>query len=178
MFHRRSTREYTDGSLSLQEVSQLLWAAQGITDVRGFRTAPSAGALYPLEVYIVVGDVETLTKGVYQYRPQEHNLKKILHGDKREELSAAALGQESVKNAALNIVFTAFYERTTAKYGDRGVRYVHMEVGHSAQNVYLQATALDLGTVTIGAFFDEQVIEVLNLSEKEQPLYIMPIGKK
>ena len=177
LLKRRSIREYTRNPLNLQEISQLLWAAQGITDPRGFRTAPSAGALYPLEVYVVVGDVETLVKGIYQYRPQEHNLKKVLQGDRREELSAAALGQESVGSAALNIVITAVYERTTEKYGERGFRYVHMEAGHLAQNVYLQATALDLGTVTIGAFFDEQVIEVLNLSENEQPLYIMPVGK-
>jgi len=178
LLKRRSIREYTGEPLTLQEVSQLLWAAQGITDPRGFRTAPSAGALYPLEVYVMVGDVENLTEGVYKYKPAEHELLKLTDGDKRAELSEAALGQDWVKEAAIDIVVTAVYERTTVKYGDRGIRYVHMEAGHAAQNLCLQATALNLGTVTVGAFYDEQVKEVLNLPEDEQPLYIIPVGKK
>jgi len=176
--NRRSTREYTGEPLTLQEVSQLLWAAQGITDPRGFRTAPSAGALYPLEVYLVVGDVQNLEEGVYRYEPLEHELVKVLDGEKRAELSRAALGQAWVKEAAIDIVFAGVYERTTVKYGERGVRYVHMEVGHAAQNLCLQATAMDLGIVTVGAFYDEQVKEVMNLPENEQPLYIVPIGRK
>ena len=178
LLNRRSIREYAGEPLMLQEVSQLLWAAQGITDSRGFRTAPSAGALYPLEVYVVVGDVESLTEGVYRYKPQEHELIKVLDGDKRVELAKAALGQAWVKEAAADIVITAVYERTTVKYGDRGIRYVHMEAGHAAQNLCLQATAMDLGTVTVGAFYDEQVKEVLSLPKDEQPLYIIPVGKK
>ena len=178
LLKRRSIREYTGEPLTLQEVSQLLWAAQGITDPRGLRTSPSAGALYPLEVYVVVGDVENLAKGVYKYKPHEHEIIKVLDGDKREELAKAALGQAWVKEAAINIVITAVYARTTVKYGDRGIRYVHMEAGHAAQNLYLQATAMNLGTVTVGAFHDEQVKEVLNLPKDEQPLYILPVGKK
>ena len=178
LLSRRSIREYTGEPLTLQEVSQLLWATQGITDPRGFRTAPSAGALYPLELYVVVGDVENLAKGVYRYEPQEHELIKVLDGDQRLEVAKAALKQESVEKAAIDIVVTAVYERTTVKYGDRGIRYVHMEVGHAAQNLCLQATAMNLGTVTVGAFYDEQVKEVLNLPENEQPLYIIPVGKK
>jgi len=178
LLKRRSIREYTDEPLTLQEVSQLLWAAQGITDPRDFRTAPSAGALYPLKVYVVVGDVENLAKGVYKYEPYGHELLNFLEGDRRTELAEAALGQESVEEAAIDVVITAIYERTTAKYGDRGIRYVHMEAGHAAQNLCLQATAMDLGTVTVGAFYDEQVKKVLNLPEDEQPLYIMPVGKK
>ncbi len=176
--NRRSIREYTGEPLTLQEVSQLLWAAQGITDPRGFRTAPSAGALYPLEVYLVVGDVQNLEEGVYRYEPLEHELVKVLDGEKRAELSRAGLKQDWVKEAAIDIVFAGVYERTTVKYGERGVRYVHMEVGHAAQNLCLQATAMDLGIVTVGAFHDEQVKEVLNLQENEQPLYIIPIGRK
>lgn len=175
---RRSSREYTGEPLTLQEVSQLLWAAQGITHPRGFRTAPSAGALYPLEVYVVVGDVENLAEGVYRYEPREHELLKVLDGDKRTELARAALKQDWVREAAVDIVFAAVYERTTVKYSERGIRYVHMEVGHAAQNLCLQATAMDLGIVTVGAFYDEQVKEVLNLPENEQPLYVVPIGKK
>jgi len=178
LLQRRSTRSYTGEPITLQEVSQLLWAAQGITDARGFRTAPSAGALYPLEVYVVAGDVENLAPGVYKYEPCEHELSLIIDGDKRSELADAALAQSWVKEGALAIVFTAVYERTMVKYGERGVRYVHMEVGHAAQNLCLQATAMDLGVVTVGAFNDERVSELLNLPDNEKPLYIIPIGRK
>ncbi len=178
LLKRRSVRDYTGESLTLREVSQLLWAAQGITDPRGLRTAPSAGGTYPLETYVVVGDVENLTKGVYRYHPLKHEIAVVLDGDLRVELAAAALGQTWVKKGAINIVFTAIYERTTRRYGNRGIRYVHMEVGHAAQNVYLQAVAMNLGTVVIGAFRDDQVKEILNLPKDEQPLYIMPVGRK
>ena len=177
LLERRSIRDYTGESLTMGEVSQLLWASQGITDSRGLRTAPSAGALYPLEVYVVVGDVVNLSKGVYRYDPVEHALIKVLDGDARKELAGAALGQEYVEKGAIDVVFTAVYERTTKKYGDRGIRYVHMEVGHAAQNLYLQAAALGLGTVTIGAFYDGDIRKVLNLPPGESPLYIMPVGR-
>ena len=175
---RRSIRDYSGENLTLEEVSQLLWAAQGITAPWGGRTAPSAGALYPLELYIVVGDVEGIDKGVYKYKPEEHELKKVKEGDIRAELADAAGGPECVRDAAIDIVFTAVYERTTGKYGGRGIRYVHIEVGHAAQNVYLQAVSLDLGTVVIGAFIDDQVKELVNAGEQENPLYIMPVGRK
>jgi SagB-type dehydrogenase family enzyme len=174
---RRSVRFYSGEDLSIEEVSQLLWAAQGITGPG--RTAPSAGALYPLELYLVVGDVDGLDKGVYQYRPVEHELEKAVTGDLRVELSKAAVGQnqEHVRDAAVDLVFTAVYERTTGKYGERGIRYVHMEAGHAAQNVYLQAVSLELGTVVIGAFIDDKVKELVNAEEQEEPLYIMPVGR-
>ena len=178
LLKRRSVRDYTDEPLTLHEVSQLLWAAQGITDPAGLRTAPSAGALYPLEVYVVVGSVQSLSPGVYRYEPDGHQLVKTVDDDKRAGLAAAALEQGCVKEGAINIVFTAVYERTTRKYGERGFRYVHMEVGHAAQNVYLQAVAFNLGTVVIGAFHDDQVMEILSLPQQEQPLYIMPVGRK
>ena len=178
LLHRRSIRDYTDEALSLEEVSQLLWAAQGITEAWGGRTAPSAGALYPLEVYLVVGDVEDLTPGVYQYRPDGHELVKVKDGDVRAELAEAALDQDSVRNGAIDIVIAAVYERTTVKYGERGVRYVYMEAGHAAQNVYLQATALDLGTVTIGAFYDDGVRDIVGMPGDLAPLYVIPVGKK
>lgn len=177
LLERRSVRDYTAESLTIGEVSQLLWAAQGITDPRGLRTAPSAGALYPLETYVVVGDVVSLDEGVYRYEPAEHALVRVLNNDLRGELAGAALGQECVEKGAIDVVFTAVYERTTGKYGDRGIRYVHMEVGHAAQNLCLQAVALGLGTVTIGAFDDEMVKKVLNLPSSESPLYIMPVGR-
>ncbi len=178
MLGRRSVREYADLPLSLEEVSQLLWAAQGITSDWGGRTAPSAGALYPLEVYLVVGSVDNLGVGVYKYQPQEHALVRVGDGDVRAELASAALRQSFVAEAAVDIVIGAVYERTTRKYGDRGVRYVHMEAGHAAQNIYLEVVALDLGTVTIGAFSDELVMDILDMPESEVPLYIMPVGRK
>jgi len=178
LLKRRSIRTYKNEPLTLVEVSQLLWAAQGITDSRrGFRTAPSAGALYPLEIYVVIGNVEGVTKGVYKYRPHKHELLKVKSGDVRNELTAAALGQPWVGKGAIVIVFSAVYERTTRKYGNRGIRYVHMEVGHAAQNVYLQAVSLNLGTVVVGAFRDNEVKKILNMSNEEHPLCIMPVGR-
>lgn len=175
---RRSVREYGDEALSLVEVSQLLWAAQGITEPKwGLRTAPSAGALYPLEIYAVVGNVEGIEKGVYKYRPKNHEIVKVKDGDVRDRLAAAALGQTSVEKAPIDIVISAVYERTTRKYGDRGIRYVHMEAGHAAQNVYLQAVSMNLGTVVVGAFEDGEVRGILSMPEEEHPLYIMPVGK-
>jgi len=174
---RRSIREYLAVPLTLTEVSQLLWAAQGITSENRYRTAPSAGALYPLEVYLVVGHVTDLPKGVYKYRPHTHELVEIAEGDLRSELASTAFEQSQVKDGAIVLVFAAVYERTTAKYGRRGVQYVHMEVGHVAQNVYLQAMSLELGTVFIGAFYDDSVKDLLKMSHAERPLGIMPIGR-
>jgi len=174
---RRSVRSFSESPLTLAEVSQLLWAAQGITNTRGLRTVPSAGALYPLEIYLVAGNVDALPDGVYHYGPIRHELVRVIAGDKRPELCAAALGQTSVRNAAAVIVFAAVYERTTVKYGARGVQYVHMETGHAAQNVSLQAVPLHLGTVVIGAFQDAEVRKVLKMSDREQPLYVMPVGR-
>ncbi len=175
---RRSVRSYQKSSLNLTEVGQLLWSAQGVSDAQGLRTAPSAGALYPLKLFVVVGDVNELSPGIYQYNPEEHSLLKTANGDLRKLLQKAALNQSSIGDAAIIFVFTAIYQRTTWKYGDRGVRYVHMEVGHAGQNLFLQAEALDLGTVVIGAFDDDKVREVLSLDSDMQPLSLMPVGRK
>ncbi len=177
LLERRSVRNYKDEALTLAEISQLLWAAQGITDLGGYRTAPSAGALYPLEVYVVAGNVDGLQAGIYKYRPQGHELEKVAGGDVRAELCAAALDQEFIEDGAAVLVFAAVYERTTGKYGERGVRYVHMEVGHAAQNVYLQAVSLGLGTVVIGAFHDDEVEKLLQMQDDERVLCIMPVGR-
>jgi len=177
LLRRRSVRSFKDSPLTLAEVSQLLWAAQGITSSRGLRTAPSAGALYPLEIYVVTGNVEDLPNGVYNYIPYKHELVRVVRGDKRIELCDAALSQTSVRNAAAVIVLSAVYERTAVKYGDRGMQYVHIETGHAAQNVFLQSVSLTLGTVVIGAFHDNAVKNILKMSDREQPLYIMPVGR-
>ena len=177
LLHRRSIRSYVRKALTIDEVSQLLWAAQGITTDRGFRTAPSAGALYPLELYLVSGTIQDLSPGVYRYRPVNHDIVKVVDGDKRTALAEAALMQPWVAEAAADIVFSAVYSRTTGKYGDRGIRYVHIELGHAAQNLCLQAAAMELGAVPVGAFDDEDVSGLLNLTADEQPLYIIPVGK-
>jgi len=177
LLRRRSVRDYIEQALTLKELSQLLWASQGVTDPRGFRTAPSAGALYPLEILVVVGNVEGLEAGFYRYKPQTHRILKVLGGDKRGELADAALGQKCVRSAPIGIVVTAVYERTTGKYGERGIRYVHIEVGHAVQNLCLQAVALELGIVTVGAFHDDRVSQILNLPNEEKPLYLVPVGR-
>ena len=174
---RRSVREFRDLPLALDDLGQLLWAAQGLTDRAGFRTTPSAGALYPLEVYVAAGNVQRISPGLYHYMPRGHALLRIAEGDQRPALGRAAYDQPSVAEAPAILVVCAVYERVTEKYGERGLRYVHMEAGHAAQNVYLQAVSLNLGTVVCGAFDDAQVAETLARGEQEQPLYLMPIGR-
>jgi SagB-type dehydrogenase family enzyme len=174
---RRSVREYRRGSLTLAQVSQLLWAAQGTTSRTGFRTAPSAGALYPLEVYLVAGDVEGLAAGVYRYASRRHELHVVSTGDERPSLANAALGQACVKDAAATLALLSVHERTTGKYGNRGIRYAHIEAGHAAQNILLQAVALGLGAVPVGAFDDDAVTQVLGPRENAKPLYLVPVGR-
>lgn len=174
---RRSVRSYKNDPLNLSEISQILWSAQGITHPRGFRTVPSAGALYPLELYVVAGNIKSLSPAIYRYKPDDHLLLKIVSGDRRSELSRAALRQSAIRKAPAVLLICAVYERTTAKYGQRSMRYVHMEVGHVAQNACLQAIALGLNTVVIGAFQDAEVKMIANLAVEEQPLYIVPIGR-
>jgi SagB-type dehydrogenase family enzyme len=177
LLNRRSLRSYKDEALTIKEISQLLWAAQGITSDWGGRTAPSAGAKYPLEIFAVVGKVEGLDPGLYQYDTQDHSLIKRIDGDLRKDLANAALGQPCITDAPLDLVVTGVYARTMEKYGERAHRYVHIEVGHACQNIYLQAETLNLGTVIIGAFYDEKVSTVFRLKQ-ETPLAIMPVGKK
>jgi len=174
---RRSVRDYLNKPLKLEHLSQILWAAQGITDpIRKFRSAPSAGATYPLELYVVVGNVVGLKPGIYHYSPYNHSLKLIKEGDYRLDLYRACVNQEWVLKAPASIVITAVYERTTARYGERGIRYVHMEAGHVGQNIYLQATALGIGTVAVGAFYDERVEEIVCAKDNERALYVFPLG--
>lgn len=175
---RRSVRSYSGEPLSLAEAAQLLWAAQGITGPDGKRAAPSAGALYPLEIYLAAGAVEGLAAGVYRYRPAHHDLVPVEPGDHRAELAAAAGGQRWVRSAAAVLVVAAVYERTAVKYGRRASRYVHMEVGAAAENVYLQAGALGLGTVAVGAFDDGAVARALGLPPEQEPLLLLPVGRR
>ncbi len=184
--YRRSIREYLPKPITIFQLSQLLWAAYGINEVvHGFKTCPSAGALYPLIIYVVVGEKSVvidpsknlyLPAGIYRYDPYTHTLKLVKKGDFREELAKAAVNQPWVRNAAIDIVITAIYEKTTRVYGERGIRYVHMEAGHAGQNIYLEAAALGLGTVVVGAFYDDWVKEIIGATPRETPLYIIPLG--
>jgi SagB-type dehydrogenase family enzyme len=177
---RRSIRNFTPGSILLFQLSQILWAAQGITEARKkFRSVPSAGMTYPLEVYVVIGEngIEKTESGVYHYGVETHSLALHIQEDVRPDLSQAAMGQDSISVAPVSLIICAVNDRTLMRYNVRGERYVYMEVGHAGQNIYLQTSALGLGTVAIGAFHDEDVRKVLQLDSKVRPLYIMPIGK-
>ena len=174
---RKSVRDYTKEALLLGEISQLLWAAQGITRRDGKRTAPSAGALYPLELFVVAGRVHGLAPGVYRYYPQDHELELVVSGNRLKELAMGALAQKSVQKGAAALVVAGVYSRTSQKYGRRAKRYVHIETGHAAQNVFLQATSMDISTVVIGAFDDDGVSRTLRMRPHESPLLIMPLGR-
>ncbi len=174
--HRRSVREFSADALTLPEISRLAWAAQGVTGAE-HRTAPSAGATYPLEIYLVVGNVEGLSAGVYHYRPEQHRLELVSGGDIRRALAEAAVGQAWLSHAPVVVIIAAVPERTAGRYGKRAERYVHMEAGHAAQNLLLEATALGLGATPVGAFGDAEVARLLRLQAHEAPLYLIPVGR-
>jgi len=167
---RRSVRSFTEEELTLEEISQLLWAAQGLTAAWGGRTAPSAGALYPLEVYVATAN------GLYRYAPHGHKVIIESQDDLRPKLWEVGLKQDAIRDAAAVFVITAVYERTAKKYGGRAERYVKLEAGHACQNILLQAVALDLGAAPIGAFYDDQVQAALSLPPDHEPLYLIPVG--
>jgi len=188
ILRRRSVRRYRGEPLELSQLSQILWSAQGITGTGGFRAAPSAGASYPLEIFMFVGTQcviaskakqapEELQAGIYHYEADSHSLSLHKPTDLRPDLARATLNQEFIIEAPVDIVICALYHRTSYRYGRRGERYVHIEVGHVGENIHLQAVALGLATVEIGAFHDEEVRKVLGVDEQIKPLYIMPLGK-
>jgi SagB-type dehydrogenase family enzyme len=173
---RRSVRRLAATPLALADLAQLLWAAQGVTDAQGHRTAPSAGALYPLEVLLVAGRVDGLAPGVYRYRPGEHALVKVAAGDVRDQVAAATRGQPWVAEAPALLVIAADVARTAARYGARADRYVQVEAGHAAQNVYLQCAARGWATVTVGAFDDAKLRQAVGLAPDRMVLALMPVG--
>jgi SagB-type dehydrogenase family enzyme len=185
---RRSVRRYRREPLDLSQLSQILWSAQGITANGRLRAVPSAGATYPLEIFVVVGRQGVIVRepqqppaelqvGVYRYQVDSHSLNLHKAADLRHDLARASLDQQFIIDAPVDIVLCALYHRTSGRYGKRTERYVHMEVGHAGQNIHLQAVALGLATVEVGAFRDEEVREVLDLEEQIKPLYIMPVGR-
>ncbi|PIU41320.1 MAG: nitroreductase [Candidatus Omnitrophica bacterium CG07_land_8_20_14_0_80_42_15] len=170
---RRSKRKFTSYELSMEEISQLLWAGQGITDsAKKLRAIPSAGALYPLEIYIVKKD------GFYHYIPQGHKLELLKSEDLRGGLTGATWGQNFISEAPISIVICAVRSRVTSKYGLRGGRYVDVEVGHAAENIHLEAVSLGLSSVPVGAYSDESVSRLLELPPDHEPIYIIPVGRE
>lgn len=179
--NRASCRNFKNKALDLAQIASILWATGGkkfdaITAAT--RTIPSAGATYPLELYLVVGNnsVDKLESGIYHYLIEEHALELVKEGDNRAELSEACLGQDFIKDAPVSLLIAAEFGRTTNRYSSRGERYVHIEVGHACQNTYLAVTSLGLGTVEVGAFHDNQVKKVLGLDKDRVALILMPIG--
>lgn len=178
---RRSWRTFQDKGLSLQDVSSILWATAGKkfdAATGATRTAPSAGATYPLELYLVAGgdSVTELVQGVYHYIIEQHSLEIVKEGDLRQELAEACLGQDFIKEAPVSLIVAAKFKRTTRRYQDRGERYVYMEAGHACQNTYLATTALSLSTVEVGAFYDDAVARVIGLDKETFALIVLPIG--
>jgi len=179
--NRKSIRRYTKSPLTIEEISQLLWSAGGVTcdGITGAtRSFPSAGGCYPQKIYIAIGNVKKIEPGLYFYNWKDHSISLITKGDIRSSLATACWQQSMITNAPINIIFTGITEKTTKRYGERGERYICMDTGHAGQNVSLQAESLKLGSVIIGAFNDNKVKNVLNLKEGEEPLYIIPIGRK
>jgi len=178
---RRTIRDFGPKPLTMVQLSQLFWSAQGITDERsGLRAAPSGGALYPLDVYAVVGEggVEGLQPGVYHYHPASHSVQLVRKGDRRKEVASASLWQMWMARAPVIFVITSEYERITRKYGKRGIRYAQIEVGHVGQNIFLQSGALGLGAGIAGAFHDDAVAKAIGAPTAHKPLLIMPVGYK
>ncbi len=174
---RRSVRDYTEGPLTLAEVSSLLWAAQGVSGLGGLRTAPSAGAIYPLRTYLLAANVERLTAGLYSYNPDSHGLRLESRGERRKRLAVAALGQECVENCAVAVILTADYRRIVRELGERGRYLAHVEAGHAGQNFLLKATALGLGAIGLGRFEPDIVRELLKLPDAEEVLYVLLAGR-
>ncbi|MCJ7569665.1 MAG: SagB/ThcOx family dehydrogenase [Anaerolineales bacterium] len=169
--NRKSVRSFNKQNLSLEQIGQLLWAGQGLRDALGQRTVPSAGALYPLELYLVTEE------GAYHYVPKGHRMEPHIEGDMRSSLSNAALGQVFISQSPATILLTAVFTRIETKYGkERSGQYIYLEAGHAAQNILLQATALGLDGVPVGAFYEEQVSKVLKLPREHYPLYLIPLG--
>jgi SagB-type dehydrogenase family enzyme len=177
---RRTVRQFAARGLDVKQVSQLLWGADGESDPRGYRTAASAGATYPLEIYLVAGErgVAGLPAGLYRYLVKEHALEPGVKGDLRQAVARASLHQAWMTHAPVMVVIAAEYRRCTARYGERGLMYTHMEAGHVGTNLFLQAEALGLGAGIVGAFEDQGLSQALQLPKDYAPLLVMPVGYK
>lgn len=175
--NRRSVREYSEYPIRLDEISQLLWSAYGISNAKGLRTAPSAREFYPLNIYLAAESVSSLMPGLYRYNSPEHALDLVTEGHWIDRIFETTFNQTAIQQSAAVFLFTGDYTKLLSEFGEVGKRYVDMDLGHSAQNLHLQATALNLGTVEIAAFRPEELKKLLSLPENEEPLYFMPIGR-
>ena len=177
---RRSVRNYSSTPMTLADLSQLLWAAQGVTGKTFdhlLRPAPSAGALYPYEIYVVAMNVDSLDPGIYHYAVRSHELELVKKGKFRNEVSEAALEQKMMGDADVTFILSALFDRTRHRYGDRGFRYIYIEAGHISQNIYLQAVSLGLGSVAVGAFHDDKTNELIGVTGKnEAAIYMHAVG--
>jgi SagB-type dehydrogenase family enzyme len=177
---RRSVRDYSPKAISILQLSQLLFAAQGITGKmygQPLRSAPSAGALYPFEIYLVVNNAQGLPQGIYHYAIRNHELELVKAGDFSSQITSAGLEQEMLGEADVTFVLSAIFDRVRHKYGERGYRYVYIEAGHISQNIYLQAVSLGLGSVSVGAFLDEKVNQLIGIDgHKEAVIYLHAVG--
>lgn len=176
--NRRSIRDYSSKPISFKDLSYILWAAQGITSKEGFRTTPSAGALYPIEIYIMANRVENLRTGIYKFIPQRNSLVIVSSKNIITNLYEAALRQDCIIKAPLVINIGVVFDRVTAKYGARGTNYTYIEVGCVSQNIHLMAENLGLGTVVVGAFYDDKVKNLFEMQKNETPVVLMPVGYK
>jgi len=178
LLSRRSTRIFKNNPLKISDISQLAWSAQGVNDPRGFRTTPSAGAFYPLNLYIVVQNITDLPCAIYKYKPEEHELLKINQEKEINNYWITTMEQYSIKNSAAIFIFSAKLEQIIASYGAYGKKFLYMEVGHTTQNIYLQSTSLEIGTTIIGGINEKEIRQLVNMPLHEHPLCIMPVGKK
>ena len=177
LLKRRSVREYLPESLSLAEISQLLWSAYGITSEEGFRTAPSAGGLFPLNIYLAAVNVRELDQGLYRFDAINHSLEPMKSGEYSGQLTAGTFFQDYIASAAAVLIISADYTGPHEKYGDQGPKFTCMDLGHLGQNVHLQAVSLDIGTVAVAAVRPGEIEKILKLKEGEEVLYLMPLGK-
>lgn len=173
---RKSVRDFQDKPLSKGQLAYLLWASTGIQRIEDgyeFRTAPSAGALYPIETYLVVNDVKAIEPGIYHYSIRSHQLEQLRQGDFRRQITAAALGQEMCARASVVFVWSAVFERCKWKYGQRAYRYIYLDAGHIAENLALAAVSLKRGSCEIGALYDEQVNAIIGVDGIEESAICM-----
>jgi SagB-type dehydrogenase family enzyme len=175
---RRTVRHFAIRCLDLAQLSQLLWEADGVSGSQGHRTSPSAGATYPVDLYLVVGErgVTSLQAGIYHYEVTPHALMPVARGNFHPLVARACLSQAWMAGAPVMVVITGEYRRCTARYGERGIRYTHMEAGNVSQNLFLAAESLDLGAGIVGAFEDQALAQVLKLPPAHEPLLVMPVG--
>jgi SagB-type dehydrogenase family enzyme len=178
--NRRTVRHFASRSLDLVQISQLLWEGDGASDTRGLRTSPSAGATYPLDLYLVVGErgVTDLPAGLYHYDVASHALMPLSKGNLHSPVARACLRQAWMAEAPVMVVITGEYRRCTKRYGQRGIRYTDIEAGNVSQNLFLAAEALGLGAGIVGAFDDKALAQALNLPPAHEPLLVMPLGYK